>query len=502
MLLIEDLLPSTSYIMKSFNNLFSVTPLHLDHLKTRSGASPGLWLVMLVPLACSPGLYTTYNHCCPTPRLLALLALQVGMSGIHLYKKLCALRTHHKTGVDDQNQTSLLMLKFLAFHYTPALATAVSISLLTETYLLTAVITTTACTWVLYELTQWLFRTFPGSFSLGEGAVVGQTGALTITCSFHSLFYTIVQQRNFTHLQEISVFIQTAVLILLLLMVGVYKFPLLRASRMFMPYVCSCGVIGMAISSYLLGKWTPIWLLGVIMVTPIRSTLLGWWSGLTLLAVAITIKARRSSSVATTVLRKIFHILIVLVFTPGLLLEPTFTHLAATAAIMFCILLELVRALEIEPIASVISEAFVTFMDEKDGGSLTVSHIYLLAGVASPLWLSPCPLNESQADTVLPLLAGVLAVGIGDTAASVGGTYLGRTRWSGTKKTVEGSVCGVMAQTIAVLFLVGIGTVKMSVAAWSHFLVTILLVAVVEAFTDQVDNIVLPLLLYTSLMHL
>lgn len=39
-------------------------------------------------------------------------------------------------------------------------------------------------------------------------------------------------------------------------------------------------------------------------------------------------------------LRKVYHVVIIMVFTPGLLLEPTFTHLAATAAVMFCLLLE------------------------------------------------------------------------------------------------------------------------------------------------------------------
>lgn len=172
-----------------------------------------------------------------------------------------------------------------------------------------------------------------------------------------------------------------------------------------------------------------------------------------------------------------------------------------------CILIyfffQLVRVQEIQPVASVISQAFNTFLDEKDGGSLILSHIYLLVGVASPLWLNPCP-GELQTDSrsLLPSLAGVLAVGVGDTAASVGGTYLGRRHWSGTKKTVEGSVCGVVAQLVAVFVLVGLGLVEVSVAGWGRLLVSASLVAVVEALTDQVDNIVLPLLLYTPLMDL
>lgn len=171
-------------------------------------------------------------------------------------------------------------------------------------------------------------------------------------------------------------------------------------------------------------------------------------------------------------------------------------------------LLQVVRVEEIPPLASIISQAFSPFLDEKDDGPLVLSHVYLLAGVSSPLWLTPCPLEEAKigeawrANMVLPLLAGVLAVGVGDTAASVGGTYFGRRRWAGTKKTVEGSLCGIVAQLVVVGVLVGSGLVHLSMAGWGRLVVSTAFVAVVEALTDQVDNIVLPLLLYTPLMDL
>ena len=50
----------------------------------RSGASSGVWLVVLVPLACLPGLYTTYNECQPVPHLQALLAIQVTLYSVRL----------------------------------------------------------------------------------------------------------------------------------------------------------------------------------------------------------------------------------------------------------------------------------------------------------------------------------------------------------------------------------------------------------------------------------
>lgn len=171
------------------------------------------------------------------------------------------------------------------------------------------------------------------------------------------------------------------------------------------------------------------------------------------------------------------------------------------------LLFQCVRDLKIEPLASMIYDAFVVFLDEKDTGSLILSHVYLLAGVAAPLWISPCPLKESPieleaAGTLLPLLAGILAVGVGDTAASVGGTYFGKRHWFGTRKTVEGSLCGIVAQMLLVGLLVSLGMIKMSLPAWGRFFVSAIIVAIVEALTDQVDNIVLPLLMYTPLMDI
>lgn len=176
---------------------------------------------------------------------------------------------------------------------------------------------------------------------------------------------------------------------------------------------------------------------------------------------------------------------------------------------MFLHLVQVVRLESVEPLSTIIGRAFAPFLDEKDHGALILSHIYLLVGVASPLWLTPCPLGEmsigqwpASPRSVLPLLSGVLAVGLGDTAASVGGTYMGRRKWAGTKKTVEGSLCGVAAQMVGVAGLAGAGVVAMTFPAWGRLVVAVGLVAAIEALTDQVDNIVLPLLLYTPLMDL
>jgi hypothetical protein len=88
---------------------------------------------------------------------------------------------------------------------------------------------------------------------------------------------------------------------------------------------------------------------------------------------------------------------------------------------------------------------------------LVLTHIYLLLGCAAPAWLTQGGPLRSGLRPLFPF-AGVLAVGVGDTAAAVFGTYFGRTPWAfgrtpwaapeeggpddspGSGKTVEGTV--------------------------------------------------------------
>ncbi|XP_063591173.1 dolichol kinase-like isoform X1 [Penaeus indicus] len=490
---------------KVLSHLPTVTPVNVNQLHTRSNASAGLWLVILIPLACSPGLYEAYSHCTPTPKLLALLAFQVGVSGIHLYHKFCL---SGKQQNEEQSKPEVSFLgKYVLHPYIPAIVTAAALSLLTGISPPIAIIISSICLLVMYTSTKWLLTNFPGSFTLGEGALLGQATSLSITWSVYSLFQTTLSQQQLSETQETSVFIQTAILVVFLFTAGLYKLPPLRTPKIFVLFICLSGAVGVLVTSLIMGQWSPLWLFEIISAKPGRQILMAWWSLLSVLSVVITIIAKRTKKLPTTILRKVYHLIIVLVFTPGIIFEPTITQLAATAALMLCWILECVRDLKIEPIASVIYDAFVTFLDEKDTGSLILSHLYLLAGVAAPLWISPCPLKESPiglktAGSLLPLLAGILAVGVGDTAASVGGTYFGKRHWFGTKKTVEGSLCGILAQISMVGLLVTFGIIKMSLPAWGRLFLSTIVVAVVEALTDQVDNIVLPLLMYTPLMDI
>lgn len=96
--------------------------------------------------------------------------------------------------------------------------------------------------------------------------------------------------------------------------------------------------------------------------------------------------------------------------------------------------------------------------------------------------------------------AGVLAVGVGDTVASVFGSAMGEIRWPGTRKTVEGTATSVFAQIIAVaMFLIFDGTINLN-TTYSWIVGSITLVAMLEAYTSQIDNLLLPLYLFILLL--
>uniref|UniRef100_T1HXV3 dolichol kinase n=1 Tax=Rhodnius prolixus TaxID=13249 RepID=T1HXV3_RHOPR len=92
------------------------------------------------------------------------------------------------------------------------------------------------------------------------------------------------------------------------------------------------------------------------------------------------------------------------------------------------------------------------FADEKDEGPVALTPVYLLVGCALPLWLYPVT-NISESD-ILPLISGLLTVGVGDSAASICGSLVGKNKWPGSKKTKEGTAACFLSQLFLVIALI------------------------------------------------
>lgn len=129
--------------------------------------------------------------------------------------------------------------------------------------------------------------------------------------------------------------------------------------------------------------------------------------------------------------RKLFHILLVVIFLPGIIYQCQFLFMTTVLLLAVFIVLEMARTIELPYVGAALDQAIELFIDEKDAGTVALTPIYLLVGCSLPLWLHPCPWcsMDSDAIDVLPLLGGVLSVGVGDTVASVVGSKYGRNMW-------------------------------------------------------------------------
>ncbi|XP_075761849.1 dolichol kinase [Pelodiscus sinensis] len=252
-----------------------------------------------------------------------------------------------------------------------------------------------------------------------------------------------------------------------------------------------------------------LWLLQFLIQTQTRVYLLVYWTLLAASACMVVLyqNSKRSSESkkhqASTITRKYFHFIVVATYTPGLIYDHQLLYIAAVLCLVVFILLEYIRYFRIKPFGQTLRHLLTLFLDERDSGPLILTHIYLLLGMSLPVWLFPRPCAPkgtlAGAGALVPY-AGVLAVGVGDTIASVFGSTIGEIKWPGTKKTFEGTMTAIFAQIIAVaLILIFDGRVNLN-TSYAWILGSISLVSLLEAYTTQIDNLLLPLYLQILLM--
>lgn len=195
-----------------------------------------------------------------------------------------------------------------------------------------------------------------------------------------------------------------------------------------------------------------------------------------------------------------------MVIISGLLFDRSLTFFASVLMLDGYVVLEIIRLCDVEPIGSSVREIFSKYLDHQDQGPLVLTPTYLLIGCFVPVWID-FPINGANV-VDLRHFAGLIAVGVGDAAAAVGGTCFGRTPWrvvSNGRKTVQGTMIGFTAQVaIAFCILHWIGSLgtffcwtRLIWVVWSCFLISML-----EAFSAQVDNLILPLFAYLLFMGL
>lgn len=104
---------------------------------------------------------------------------------------------------------------------------------------------------------------------------------------------------------------------------------------------------------------------------------LGLGLGLPFLRKCITVKI---------VLRKYFHFLAMVMFVPTILVHIRFLSLAFAIAFALFLVLESFRSAGIPPVATIIGDLILPYIDKRDSGTFVLTHMYLLLGCAVPVW--------------------------------------------------------------------------------------------------------------------
>lgn len=196
--------------------------------------------------------------------------------------------------------------------------------------------------------------------------------------------------------------------------------------------------------------------------------------------------------------RKFFHGLVVILFLPTINQDPELTYLVLSLAFTAFVFVELLRVTVLPPLGVTIHKFLSGFTDHRDKvGHLVVSHLFLLLGIAGPVWLSLTgedfyDKTRSPADA---MMTGVLSLGMGDAAASIIGKKYGKHKWPASKKSIEGTVAFVLAMMLGE-FIVKLIYHEGSVIRWKRFVVGVLCTGIMEAVSSQNDNLIIPIYMW------
>ncbi|KAL3318235.1 hypothetical protein Ciccas_003106 [Cichlidogyrus casuarinus] len=306
---------------------------------------------------------------------------------------------------------------------------------------------------------------FPGTFSFGETVIISQLTTLVLFFQiatippFLLLVFFLQFQIELTVKRLAIACIPTAYMIFL-----TCKFQLFISYKLFIDY---CNEFYLTAQAF---------------------ALLSFWSLLVTLSIIVVIISSKSN-ISLFSLRKAFHFLAFLVFFTGLLVSPVLLSQCSALVLMAFCLVELVRLCNNGQAGAYLNRILNPFRSSLDTGRLLFTPIALLLGMSLPLWW---PLHESHLSklkTAPPRAwSGVLSIAVGDSFAALVGKRWGKTRWPFTHKTLLGSFASFASQAF-VWYLICCHTQWNPIKA----LPAIALGTLLEAYTQQIDNLIIPL---------
>eukprot|EP01062_Namystynia_karyoxenos_P011336 TRINITY_DN14054_c0_g2_i1.p1 TRINITY_DN14054_c0_g2~~TRINITY_DN14054_c0_g2_i1.p1 ORF type:complete len:528 (+),score=126.48 TRINITY_DN14054_c0_g2_i1:72-1586(+) len=334
-----------------------------------------------------------------------------------------------------------------------------------------------------------MLRSIRGSLTRGECAVLAQLLAIQCALVHGHLLGTV-------RLTKLRVAIVVGSFGAVLVATAVMTLGALRPPPAAQGGVVALGAAGvLGWMSAALGMNSLVWLWGYLTArTAVPLRFVAYYA--LVLVLGLLAAPQRFSAERRTIARKWFHLVAVVMFVPTILLHLRFMSLAFAVALAVFLVVEALRMAEAGAFAAAVDGAMRRYVDDRDEGRAILTHLHLLLGCALPVWYSffahQGGLFSSRA--LLSAFSGVAVTGVGDAAASIVGSSLGRWRWPGSRKTIEGTtamIASVLAFQLLMLYIKGFHNLAADSVA--RLLAGDVLVCLLEAATDQVDNLVLPL---------
>ena len=150
------------------------------------------------------------------------------------------------------------------------------------------------------------------------------------------------------------------------------------------------------------------------------------------------------------------------------------------------------------------------FTDSRDSGTFIISHLSLLIGLSTPVWLHSAKLSSTP-DKHIPgafvLASGTMVLGIADVLGVLIGRHFGIVAiCKGSKKTLEGTVSAAAGMIGFALLWDHVSggsalTSQTSQGNLLSFVLACVATCLLEAFTLQLDNLYVPLYFYVLLIN-
>ncbi|XP_065913777.1 dolichol kinase-like isoform X2 [Dysidea avara] len=499
-------LPIVVIVFSAWLDLF---PQRMSRLKLRTGCSPGMPLgCVLAPMVVAGVCGCAIGHSAISKDLL--IYYMVSSSCIGLCPLLGSL-VHwvpYPTSIVVYCSTLTVLIFVL------------------EVFLEIPILFWSLITCLLYSgIVSWMLDFFPETFTMGEAFTIGQGVTFlivdTVAQMLHKAGIVEISKQLAFKRHETTLYLEMMVLGIILccgcLAPILKKAAFARGpveSRFWSAtFFLTTGMVTVMVLlpslQVLLENRPVLWLVSFILSSKYRVLLVGYWFIWTVVAIVyVVVQSRGSNSVfgvlqssdpSSVVSRKWFHLMMICIFVPGIILDPVILQLAASSALCLLILLEVIRFFSLWPIGDAVHKVLIEFVDSKDSGRLILSHIYLLAGFSLPLWLYPLRVYTNAPK--ISLYAGVISLGFGDSLAAIVGSTWGKFKWPGTQKTMEGSVAAVVGQLVAVVLIYLIDPqIRMLAHHWPVIVGVVSVTALLEAYTEQNDNLILGLFQFALLV--